>query len=141
MQDRTALELRNLCPLAEVGELAREVGTALRLEAAEVTIKSLRMNRDGTQAAVVEVPTNALKEGTDGDGMRDLRIVSGVTVAKVRLLPRTTRCYGCHRLGHKARDCPVTEEGEERCRKCGGGGTLSRHALTPRVTQYALNWG
>ena len=48
-----------------------------------------------------------------------LRVRMGLTMARCRILPKLSRCYLCHQLGHLARNCQSAKEGSETCRRCG----------------------
>ena len=117
LRDKTALEVKEVCPLADAEGLAEDVGKALKISPRLVKVRILRMGPLGTQRAVVEVPTNALKAPVEG-----LRFSSGISSARLRPLQKSTRCFKCHTLGHIARDCTIVPEGSERCRRCGDTG-------------------
>ena len=111
--DRMALEIRGIDPPVEGPELLADLGAALKVDPVALKLKMLRLDRQGTQTAVAEVPTNAIKATTDG-----LRFRSGLTVVRCRVLPKLNRCFLCHQLGHLAKACQTVREGEELCRRC-----------------------
>ena len=114
LQDKTALEVREVCPLADTSSLGEDLGRALKVDPGLIMVKSLRMGPGGKQVAVVEVPTNLL-----GQNLDRIRFRSGLSMARIRALQKSTRCFRCHNLGHLARDCRDDIAGAERCRKCG----------------------
>ena len=79
LQDKTALEIRDVCPLTEAADLAGDLGQALKLDPKMIRVRTIRMGPMGTQLAVVEVPTNALGKAVDG-----LKFRSGTMMARVR---------------------------------------------------------
>ena len=96
--DRMDLEIRGIDPTVEGPELLADLGADLKVDPLALKLKMLRLDRQGTQTAVIEVPTNAIKATTDG-----LRFRSGLTVVRCRVLPKINRCFLCHQLGHLAK--------------------------------------
>ena len=114
LQDRTALEVRDIDPMVDAPALLEDLGAALKVEVAGLAVRSLRSTLNGTQTAVVEVPTTALPKGAE-----PVRFRTGLTVVRARPLVRSTRCFACHQLGHLAAACPTVPNGRELCRRCG----------------------
>lgn len=94
--------------------MLRDLGGVLKVAPERLILRMLRMGQGRTQTAVVEVPTNELKSTPDG-----IRFRSGLTWARARILPKITRCFRCHHLGHVAKDCRAVGDGKEICRRCG----------------------
>ena len=114
LQDRTALEVRDIHPMVDAPALLEDLGAALKVEVAGLAVRSLRSTLNGTQTVVVEVPTTALPKGAE-----PVRFRTGLTVVRARPLVKSTRCFACHQLGHLAAACPTVPKGKELCRRCG----------------------
>ena len=114
LQDRTALEIRDIDPMVDAPALLEDLGAALKVEVTGLAVRSLRTTLNGTQTAVVEVPTTALPKGAE-----PVRFRTGLTVVRTRPLVKSTRCFACHQLGHLAAACPTVPKGKEMCRRCG----------------------
>ena len=123
LQDRTALEVRDIDPMVDAPALLEDLGAALKVEVAGLAVRSLRTTLNGTQTAVVEVPTTALPKGAE-----PVRFRTGLTVVRARPLAKSTRCFACHQLGHLAAACTTVPKGRELCRRCGAPATPLRLA-------------
>ena len=120
LQDRTALEVRDIDPMIDAQTLLLDLGAALKVEVAGLVVRSMRQVLSGTQTAVVEVPTTALPKGAE-----PVRFRTGLTLVRARPLAKSTRCFACHQLGHLAAACTTVPKGRELCRRCGA----SDHAI------------
>lgn len=111
LQDRTALEIRDVNPIVDPPGLLRDLAAALRVEESRLWVRTLRITPSGTQTAVVDVPTTLLPRGSDS-----VRFRTGLTVVRTRALAKTVRCFACHRLGHLASACTTVQKGGEVCK-------------------------
>ena len=127
LQNRVSLELRDLDPMVEGPEILQDLGGALKVPPEGLKLRTLRLGPRGTQTAVVEAALNDLSNLREGG----VRFRSGLTWARARVLPRITRCFRCHMVGHMARECPTVDEGKELCRRCGATDHLIARCSNP----------
>lgn len=120
LQQRLDLEVRDIERLTTAAQDIQPVTDSAEggLLIRDIRCKVLREGPRATMVAVVEVPApcadKILKKG---------RIKIGWVNCRARLSPRLTRCFGCHDIGHIARQCPLgISEQEKMCRRCGSKG-------------------
>lgn len=116
LQQRSDLEIRDIEPLTTAAQVIQAVANTDEgsLQIRDIRCKVLREGPRATMVALVEVPAfcaeNILKKG---------RIKIGWVNCRARLSPHLTRCFGCHDIGHIARQCPMgSTEQDKICRRC-----------------------
>lgn len=114
LQETTTFQLRGLDPIITKEEVAADLAEAGGIDPAEVLVQALRQMRDGTQAAIVRIPTRKVR----GE-IRSGRLKIGLVICRAGILPEITRCFRCHQIGHVGAECRNLEEGKSLCRKCG----------------------
>lgn len=114
LQETTTFQLRGLDPIITKDEVATDLAEAGKIDTAEVIVQTLRPMRDGTQAAIVRIPTRKVS----GE-LRSGRLRIGLVICRARILPEITRCFRCHQNGHVGSECKNLEAGKSLCRKCG----------------------
>lgn len=117
LQETTTFQLRGLDPIISKDEVAADMAEAGKIDPVEVSVQTLRPLRDGTQVAIVRVPTRKV----NGE-LRSGRIRIGLVVCRAKILPDITRCFRCHQIGHVGTECRNLEKGKYLCRKCGSEG-------------------
>ena len=98
LQDKMAIEVRDICPMVEGPDLLRDLGAALKTEPSDLVLKSLRLGPEGTQTAVVEATANALKRGAEGPAL----LLQGLGPSRRRLGVSGVTSWGIWR-GHARR--------------------------------------
>lgn len=106
--------VREIDPMVEGSELLKDKAAAFKVEPKLIHLRSVRLQAAGSQVAIVDISINAIPRS-----LETLRVRSGLTVVRMRALPKLLRRFRCHQLGHVARNCLTMEEGKERCRRCG----------------------
>lgn len=128
LQEITTFQLKGLDPIITKEEVAADLAEIAKLEQPEVQVHSLKQMRDGTQVAIVRVPSKKV----NGE-LRAGRLKIGMVICRARILPDITRCFRCHQMGHVGAECQNLEEGKSLCRKCGlEGHRMEDCAKSPR---------
>lgn len=122
LNPQKTLELRGLDILTEKADLIADLAAATKVEASQITVRSLReIKRTGTRTGVFVVSSRSTADITEGT-----RIRMGHVIVPVRIVPETQRCFRCHRFGYVSYDCKMQINGVEICRKCGTNGHVMR---------------
>ncbi|XP_046145514.1 uncharacterized protein LOC123988991 [Osmia bicornis bicornis] len=124
LQTMVDIEIRGIDPTVEKEEVMEAIKGEIGHEAKGVRIKILRTDPRQNKVAVIEGPAVDMNRLLRGNKIR-----IGWTMVTAREIPRLTRCYKCHGMGHIANNCKIIGDTGGLCRKCGDAGHHMRECV------------
>lgn len=120
-QHETTIQCRDLDEITTREEICQAFAKELGLESVPLaTVKTLRKAYDGTQTAVISLPTESANKLI---ALNKVRI--GWAVCRIREKTTLQRCFKCCEFGHWAKSCKG-EDRSGRCRRCGEEGHIAK---------------
>ncbi|CAH1110905.1 unnamed protein product [Psylliodes chrysocephalus] len=130
-KQETLIHINDLDAITQAEEILESIARVIGPENKKfVTVKSLRPNRNGGQAATVAVQGKDLAKRITHDG----RIKIGWINCRLRERYSFMRCYRCLEYGHHTKEC----KGEDKANLCRNCGKESHKASDCKENPYCL---
>lgn len=132
LSHRITIEVRDLDEATTQEEICTAIAEQIP-PAASITrdaIKSMRVTRDGTQIALINLPSDVANQVIAAG-----RVKIGWVRCRVREFVTPTRCFKCLEYGHIARQCKNEVDRSGTCLRCGCKGHTAKNCTAePRCS-------